>query len=67
MPIEGVFQPGRARLHDLYLSPVKLGNDVVRRGLIQHELDLVGSGLLVLYAVVWGVIVYRVFDAKSRG
>ena len=51
----------------LYLSPVKLGNDVVRRGLIQHELDLVGSGLLMLYAVVWGVIVYRVFDAKSRG
>lgn len=50
----------------LYLSPVKLGNDVVRQALLKHELTLIAAVVLLLHVAVWWVIVHRVFEVKSR-
>jgi ABC-type multidrug transport system permease subunit len=49
-----------------YLSPIKLGNDIIRDGLILHVFNYKETiFLFALMVIVW-LVVYKVFDNKSK-
>jgi ABC-2 type transport system permease protein len=50
----------------LYISPIKVANDVMRNALLNNKADLLDMLLLILYTFIYYAITYVVFEKKSR-